>query len=69
MKLMLNCRQVTALVLQGLDRPLTRRERVALWLHMRICDPCPQFVKQTQLMRSAMGRWRVYADGGDEGSP
>ena len=58
----LSCRQATAIVLQGEDRPLTRYERLRLAFHMRICDACPRFLRQVDLMRRAMGEWRRYRD-------
>ena len=34
---MKKCRQITALISQRADRPLTRSERLALRLHLMIC--------------------------------
>ena len=58
------CREVTRLVLQNEDRQLAWHERVAVRLHMRICDACPRFLKQVPFMREAMGHWRRYSEGG-----
>ncbi|MFZ5548343.1 MAG: zf-HC2 domain-containing protein [Pseudomonadota bacterium] len=63
---MLNCRQATQLVLQGEDRALRWPERLRLRLHLAVCEACPRFVGQVQLMRRAMGGWRAYRDGADE---
>ena len=57
-----SCREVTALVLGGQDRPLGWRERLAVALHMRICAACPAFTRQVALMRKAMPRWRAYVE-------
>ena len=65
MRLNIDCREATRLILLRQDRPLTRTEQVALRMHLWICDPCPRFVRQTQLMRGAMARWKAYADGGE----
>jgi hypothetical protein len=62
MKLHLNCRQATVLVLQGEDRALSLSERLALRFHMMICKACPRFVRQVALMRGAVGAWRHYVD-------
>lgn len=62
MKFNLNCREVTHLLLEGEDRPLTQGERLRLRFHMMICAACPRFVKQLELMRSALGRWKNYGD-------
>ncbi|HET9644008.1 MAG TPA: zf-HC2 domain-containing protein [Burkholderiaceae bacterium] len=56
------CRQVTELVLRNEDAALPWHERMAVRLHMRICDACPVFLKQVGFMREAMGRWRGYRD-------
>lgn len=60
-----NCREVTALVLAGEDRPLGWTERTAIRLHMLICRTCPRFARQVALMRQALPRWRAYRDAGD----
>lgn len=60
-----NCREVTALVLAGEDRPLGVAERAAIRLHMLICRTCPRFARQVALMRQALPRWRAYRDAGD----
>lgn len=52
----LTCKQATELVSQGLDRSLTRWERVKLKLHLTICDACSRFVRQTAFMRRALKR-------------
>ncbi len=41
-----------------LDRGLTLLERVALRLHLSICDACPKVIRQLDLMRSSVRRWR-----------
>lgn len=62
MKMMIKCREATALVLQGEDRRLSLAERLRLRLHLLICKACTRFVGQVRLMRSAMGPWRAYRD-------
>jgi len=62
MKLNRTCRDVTRLVLEGEDRRLSLGERLSVRVHMLICKGCPLFVQQVTLMRSAMGRWRQYAE-------
>lgn len=52
----LTCREATELVSQGLDRELSRWERVKLKLHLLICDACSNFVRQTAFMRRALKR-------------
>ena len=57
-----SCREVTRVVLQSTDRPLTVSERLSVRYHMLICKACPNFAKQVKLMRSAMGRWKRYGE-------
>lgn len=64
MKLRLTCREITHLVLEGEDRALPASERLVLRMHLLACKACPRFVRQVQLMRHAIGRWRTY--GGDD---
>lgn len=63
MKFDLSCKDVTHLLLEGEDRPLSLGERLRLRYHMVICRACPKFVRQLKLMRGAMGRWKRYGDG------
>lgn len=62
MKPMLNCREVTALVLAGEDRRLSWGERVGVRLHMVVCKACPRFTGQVTLMRRALNRWKTDAE-------
>ncbi|MGY0195346.1 anti-sigma factor family protein [Leptothrix sp. BB-4] len=66
MRLKIDCREATRLVLAAEDRPLAMGERVGLRLHLWVCRACPTFVRQTRLMRDAMDRWRSYRDAGDD---
>ncbi|HWD21708.1 MAG TPA: zf-HC2 domain-containing protein [Burkholderiales bacterium] len=54
--MMLSCKEATHLVSQGLDRRLGLAERVALRLHLAICDGCSNFKKQVAFLRKAMRR-------------
>ncbi|HMO15898.1 MAG TPA: hypothetical protein PKD64_17885 [Pirellulaceae bacterium] len=40
---MLNCKETTKLISDSLDRKLTFRERMGLWLHMMMCSLCRRF--------------------------
>lgn len=59
MKLKHRCRDVTRLVLEGEERPLTLGERTLLQLHWAVCDRCTRFRRQVELMRGALERWRL----------
>ena len=57
-----NCREVTRLVLERENRPLTVTERVAVRFHLGICLMCSRFTGQVQLMNRAMAQWKNYAE-------
>jgi predicted anti-sigma-YlaC factor YlaD len=54
--MMLSCKKTAQLLSQGMDRRLALWERVALRLHLAICDGCRNFKKQTAFLRQAMKR-------------
>ena len=61
------CKEVSALLIAREDRELPPVERVALRLHMAMCQACPRFERQVLTLRNAMKNWRQYAnDPGDE---
>ena len=55
---MMNCKQATALMSQGQDRALTRRERLSLRIHTMICKGCNNYNKQLAFIRDTMQRLR-----------
>jgi hypothetical protein len=54
----LNCKQASRLLSQIQDRRPGLRERIALWLHLRVCDACINFEKQLSVLRRAMRNGR-----------
>lgn len=54
-----SCREVTRLNSQRFDRPLSVRERLAVWLHMQGCQACARIFAQLRFMRKTMRRYRV----------
>jgi len=54
--MILSCKEATHLVSQGLDRRLGFVERLALRLHLAICNGCSNFSKQVAFLRKAMRR-------------
>lgn len=56
------CKEVSALLIAREDRALPLAERLALRLHMAMCQACPRFERQLLTMRNAMGQWRNYSD-------
>ncbi|RJP69430.1 MAG: zf-HC2 domain-containing protein [Comamonadaceae bacterium] len=56
------CKEVSALLIAREDRALPLAERLALRLHLAMCEACPRFERQLLTMRSAMGQWRNYTE-------
>lgn len=50
---MMNCQQTSRLLSQGLDRPLSFKERLSLRLHLLMCDACRHFAEQLRFLRQA----------------
>jgi len=56
------CKEVSALLIAREDRDLPLQERLALRLHLAMCQACPRFERQLLTMRNAMKQWRQYTD-------
>ncbi len=56
------CMEVTALLVAREDRALPLVDRLALRMHLALCQACPRFERQWLTMRNAMGQWRHYSD-------
>lgn len=54
---MRSCREISALVSRGLDKPLNWRERLEIRLHVAMCSSCRNFQRQTQFIRKAARRF------------
>lgn len=55
------CHDVAALLVAREDRALPIADRLALRIHMAICEACPRFERQLLIMRNGMKMWRGYA--------
>ena len=64
-----NCREVTRLVLERENRPLTLVERLSVRFHLGICLMCTRFTAQVKLMNRAMAHWKSYTDTDDSAGP
>ena len=53
---MMSCKEATHLMSEDLERPLSRRERVALRLHLMMCSGCRNFRVQIGFLRTAIRR-------------
>ncbi len=49
-----NCREVTRLVSEGLDRDLPFLSRLALRLHLLMCGGCRRFARQMRLLHETV---------------
>jgi hypothetical protein len=54
---MRSCRDITALVSQGLDKKLSLGERLAIGLHVVMCSRCRNFQSQTLFISKAGQRY------------
>lgn len=54
------CKEVAAMLIAREDRDLRLPERMALRIHLLICDACPRFERQVLSMRNGMRQWRNY---------
>lgn len=58
---MLNCKEVTELCSQEMERSLRLGERVSLHAHLMMCTGCTNFRKQMAALRRVA---KIYAEGG-----
>jgi predicted anti-sigma-YlaC factor YlaD len=54
MKQQLDCKEVSRLISDGLDKALPEPERARIQLHFVICKTCRNVDEQMQFLRSAM---------------
>jgi len=64
--MLLSCKETTRLLSQGEDRGLALGERVALRLHLTICNGCRNVKQQFKFLRLAVNE--LSNDGGEEKS-
>ncbi len=50
---MLNCKQASELMSQGMDMNLSLRQRMSLKLHTMMCSGCSNFLSQISFLRKA----------------
>ena len=63
--MMLSCKETTRLLSQGEDRKLAFGERVALRLHLAICNGCRNVNRQFRFLRLAVKDLARDADHSD----
>jgi hypothetical protein len=54
-----NCKEASRLLSRAEERPLSLRDRMRLWLHVRKCVACQRYQRQLGLMRQAMRHFRM----------
>ena len=54
--MMLNCKQASELISQSVDETLPLRKRLALRVHLFICDGCSNFTSQIDFLRKVANR-------------
>lgn len=69
MKLHLSCREAARLMSERMDRRLNLAERLALGVHLRVCESCPRYEAQLHFLRGAMRDWKRQAEDADEEPP
>ena len=60
---MLNCREITALYSESLERELNLAERMSVRMHVTMCSGCRIFGKQMKTLRLVA---RAFAKGENE---
>lgn len=61
---MKTCKDISGLLSESMDRPLTWRERWAVRLHLLMCRHCSRFQQQVHFLRKAVGRY--YSNGNNQ---
>ncbi len=54
---MKTCKDISSLLSDSMDRPLTKRERWAVRLHLLICRHCSRFQKHLHFLHKAAERY------------
>jgi hypothetical protein len=54
MAIRLSCREASRLISQGMDRRLSLGERIALRLHLFVCDGCTRLTRHVRFLRRAL---------------
>ena len=51
MRILINCKENSQLVTLSPDRPLSWKDRLAMRIHLIICDNCARFARQMRMIR------------------
>lgn len=64
---MKTCKDISGLLSESMDRPLTWRERWAVRLHLSMCRHCSRFQNHLHFLHKAAGRY--YSPGNHKNPP
>lgn len=56
---MKNCKDISELLSDSMERPLTWRERLAVRGHLLMCRHCARFQQQVHFLRKAAARYHT----------
>ncbi|MBW2412299.1 MAG: zf-HC2 domain-containing protein [Deltaproteobacteria bacterium] len=62
---MFNCKEVSQLVSEGMDRELPLRQRFLIRMHLLMCKYCSRFRSQLYLMRNVCRSAQIPPDDSD----
>lgn len=62
MRIIPSCQEVSELLSQAQDRPLSLRERIAVHVHLPLCEACRHFSRHLGFLRVAVRRY-IHGDG------
>lgn len=60
---MLTCKEAAQLLSDSLDRKLPLSQRVALRIHLLMCNLCPRFREQILFLKATLNQFRLEAEG------
>lgn len=57
-----SCKEVSELLSQAQERPLTLKEKFGVYIHLPLCEGCRNFLKQLRFIRVAVQRYLERED-------
>ena len=57
-----SCKNVTRMMSEAMDRPLSLRKRVAIYGHRLICVWCDRYYRQLHLMRDRSKKFHLHLE-------
>ena len=65
-KMLLSCKEATALIEKKTVFPLTFKERCRLYIHVKMCLVCNIYQHQSKVIEKAIAKWFNYEGSGNE---